>query len=144
MKVFLYLIGFCFLYAGTTQAGGPWGNQYCNIKTTTINRLGSYNNIINAAALNANSYSSASSISGFNECIISYSDTQNLGDAILIFGSVDNISYFYIGTLYPVWISVLSARYASSKLKLAPITHIKIYNSSSTPITAASCTLVSA
>ncbi len=39
MKVFLYLIGFCFLYAGTTQAGGPWGNQYCNIKTTTIKTI---------------------------------------------------------------------------------------------------------
>lgn len=39
MKLYLYLIVFCFLYTGTIQAGGPWSDQYCNIKTTTIKTI---------------------------------------------------------------------------------------------------------
>jgi hypothetical protein len=46
LKVFLYLIGFCFLYMGNTHAGGPWGNQYCNIKSTIIKTIDKNGNII--------------------------------------------------------------------------------------------------
>ena len=36
MKIFIYLILFYFFNTFLANAGGPWDNQYCNIKTTTI------------------------------------------------------------------------------------------------------------
>ncbi len=46
MKVFLYLIGLYFFFTGLIQAGGPWDNQYCNIKTTTIKTIDKNGNIV--------------------------------------------------------------------------------------------------
>ncbi len=117
-----------------------------NIKTNTINRLGSANNILNGA-LNANTFSTSIDITGYNKCILSYQDSQSLTDAILIFGSLNNTDFFYIGAVLPVYYSSFTGgakRFASTKLDLASIKYIKIYNSSTTNITTGNCTLVSA
>lgn len=105
---------------------------------------GSYNNLINNTTFNSNSYSSSLNINGFSSnSLISYSDTQNLTDTILIFGSLNNSDYFHIGSLLPVYNSTLGNRYASSNINLAPIKYIKIYNTSSTNITNANCSILS-
>ena len=39
MKIFLYLILIYFFNTHLANAGGPWDNQYCNIKTTTIKTI---------------------------------------------------------------------------------------------------------
>ena len=114
-----------------------------NIKNQTINRSGTFNNIINNAALNTNSYSTALDVTGFNKAVLSYNDGQNLSDSILIFASLDNTNWFYYGAVIPVYYSILTKRYAATKLNLSQVRFIRIYNSSSTNITAANCTLVS-
>ncbi len=114
-----------------------------NIKNQTINRSGTFNNIINNAALNTNSYSTALDVTGFNKAVLSYNDGQNLSDSILIFASLDNTNWFYYGAVIPVYYSILTRRYAATKLNLSQVRYIRIYNSSSTNITAANCTIVS-
>jgi hypothetical protein len=114
-----------------------------NIKSNNINRLGSYNNFLNNINLNANTYSSSFNIDGYNNCILSYFDTQNLSDTIIIFGSLNNTDFFHIGLILPIYNSNLLKRFASTKLNLAPITYIKLYNTSATDITSANCTIVS-
>ncbi len=114
-----------------------------NIKNQTINRSGTYNNVINNASLNTNSYSTALDVTGFNNSVLSYTDGQNLSDSILIFASLDNTNWFYYGAVIPVYYSILSKRYAATKLNLSQVKYIRIYNSSATNITAANCTIVS-
>ncbi len=117
-----------------------------NIKSETINRLGSTYNILNGS-LNANEYSTSVDITGYNNCILSYEDSQSLTDAILIFGSINGSNFFYIGAVLPLYYASFKGgakRFASTKLNLASIKYIQIYNSSSTNITAGKCTLVSA
>ena len=113
-----------------------------NLKTSTINRLNSVSAF--SGAINTNTYSTAINIDGYNNAVISYNDTQNLTDAILIFASVDNVTYFYYGVLLPVYYSLLSKRVASTRIYLAPVAYIKLFNNSATNITTASCSIVSA
>jgi hypothetical protein len=118
-------------------------NLNVNINKQTNYTQGSYNNMLNGT-FNTNSYSTSLNINGYSSnSIISYSDTQNLTDTIIIFGSIDNSNFFHIGTLLPIYNSTLGRRYASTKINLAPIKYIKIYNTSTTNITSASCTVVS-
>ncbi len=115
-----------------------------NIKSQSNNYLGDFGNILSGISINANSNSSSINITGYSSnSLISYSDTQNLTDTILIFGSLNNSNFFHIGSLLPIYNISLGARYASTKINLAPIKYIRIYNTSSTNITAATCTVVS-
>ncbi len=115
-----------------------------NIKSQSTNYLGDFGNILNGIPINANSNSSSINITGYSSnSLISYSDTQNLTDTILIFGSLNNSNFFHIGSLLPIYNISLAARYASTKINLAPIKYIRIYNTSSTNITTATCTVVS-
>ena len=46
MKIFLYFILFNLFHLIPAKAGGPWDNQYCNIKTTTIKIIDKNGNIV--------------------------------------------------------------------------------------------------
>jgi hypothetical protein len=106
---------------------------------------GTYNNI-HSGSLTASTFSTPLSINNLygNESVISYEDTAvAITSFISIYGSFDNISYFYIGVLQPAIIRA-GLRQASSVLKLKGLKWIKIYNeSTTTTATAVSSTLFS-
>ncbi len=115
-----------------------------NIKTQTINRMGSFNNFLSNVAINANTNSSSFNIDGYSiNSVLSYTDTQNLTDSLLIFASLDNTNFFYYGELLPLYNSSLSKRFALTNINLAPVKYIRLFNTSSTNITAASSTILS-
>lgn len=127
---------------GTTAVNVFAENNRLLVSGSTI--VGTVGNI-HTGTLTASTFSTALNIDNQfgNESVISYVDTSSTQTTtISIYGSFNNVTYFYIGVLQPVNIRS-TLRNASAVLKLRGLKYIKIYNEGLANTLGISCTLFS-
>jgi hypothetical protein len=116
-------------------------NSSGQIIIAPLDKIGSHNNI-KAGTLAPNTDSTPLNVTLYRISVLSYSDTSyTLNNTLHLLGSIDNITYDFIGMLIPITDNTTNKRYGTTTLELSPFNYFKISNKSGQNITGIECSL---
>lgn len=116
-------------------------NNSGQIIIAPLDKIGAHNNVKTGTLL-AGADSTPLNVALYRISVLSYSDTSyTLNNTLHLLGSIDNITYDFIGMIIPITDSSTNKRYATTTLELSPFNYFKISNKSGQNIAGIECSL---